>query len=75
MLQHKGAKTSNRCPCSLPEERGRAGLLSGVKVEVDLWVGPEGGLRWCAHPLGGVSYRDHAQDPAFAPDSSEVALD
>ena len=37
-------------------------------------VGPEGWLRWSAHPLGGVECRGHAQCPAFAPGSSEVAV-
>ena len=37
-------------------------------------VGPEGWLRRFAHPLGGVACRGHAQDPAFAPGSSEVAV-
>ena len=33
----------------------------------------EGWLRWFAHPFGGVECR-HAQPPAFAPSSSEVAV-
>ena len=37
-------------------------------------VRPEGWLRWSAHPLGGAVCRDHVQDPAFAPDNSEVAV-
>ena len=41
---------------------------------MDLW-GPEGWLRWSAHPLGGAVLRDHAQGPAFAPSSSEAAVD
>ena len=39
-----------------------------------LGVRPEGWLRWFAHPLGDVECRDHAQYPAFAPSTSEVAV-
>ena len=46
--------------------RGRVGVCSGV------W--PEGWLRWFAHPLGSVECRGQAQYPAFAPGSSEVAV-
>ena len=31
-------------------------------------VGPEGWLRWFAHPLGGVVCRGHKQYPTFAPE-------
>ena len=37
-------------------------------------VGPEGRLRCFAHLLGGGACRGHAQYPAFAPVSSEVAV-
>ena len=37
-------------------------------------VGLEAWLRWSAHPFGGVLCSGHAQDPAFAPSSSEVAV-
>ena len=37
-------------------------------------VGPEGWPGWSAHPLGGAVCRGHAQSPAFAPDTSEVAV-
>ena len=51
VLQHEGAKTSNRCPCSLLEV-GQAGPLSGVRVGVDQWVRPEGwGLGGLPTPL------------------------
>lgn len=43
-LQHEGVKTSNRCPCSLPDE-GQAGLLNGVRVGADWYVRLEGWLR------------------------------
>ena len=33
-----------------------------------------GGLRWPVRPLGGVVCRDHAEDPAFAPGTSEMAV-
>ena len=36
-------------------------------------VGPEGWLRWFAHPFGGGVCKGHGQHPAFAPSSSEVA--
>ena len=36
-------------------------------------VGPEGWLRWSAHPFGGVECSGHAQYPTFTPSSSEVA--
>ena len=32
-------------------------------------VGPEGWLRWSAHPTGGAVCREHVGYPAFAPDS------
>ena len=35
--------------------------------------GARGWLRWPAHPLGGAVCRDHAQDPAFASGTSEMA--
>ena len=35
VLQHKGAKTSNRCTCSLFRE-GPAGSLNDVMIGVDL---------------------------------------
>ena len=36
-------------------------------------VESEGWLRWFAHPSGGGVCRGHAECPAFAPGSSEVA--
>ena len=50
VLQHKGAKASNKVPLLT---RG-AGPLNRVRVGADWWVGPEGWLRWSAHPLGGA---------------------
>ena len=64
----EGAETSNRFPCSLPKE-GRAGSLYGVRVGTGPGVGPEGCLRWLAHPFGDVVCRGHVQDPAFAPNT------
>ena len=52
----------------------QAGSSYGVSVGVCPGVGQEGRLRWSAHPLGGVLCRGHAQCPAFAPGSSEVAV-
>ena len=48
---------------------GRAGPLNGVSVGADWRVA------WvvCA-PLAGTVCRDHVQDPAFAPSTSEVAF-
>ena len=44
---------------------GWAGLLNGVKVGTDQWIGLEGWLMWSAHPLGGAVYRVYAWYPAF----------
>ena len=54
-------------------EEARAGSLYGVRVGACPGVGPRGWLRWSAHPFGGAECRGHAQYPAFAPGSSEVA--
>ena len=57
------------------EAAGRPwGSVYGVRVGVCPGLGPEGWLRWSAHPFGGGEYRAHAQDPTFAPRSSEVAV-
>ena len=32
-------------------------------------VGPEGWLRWSAHPFGGVEGRGYMQYPVFAPNT------
>ena len=45
-----------------------------MSVGADLWVGVEGWLRWSAHPFGGAVCSYHAQYPAFAPSTSEVAV-
>ena len=37
-------------------------------------VGPEGWLRWLAHPFGHVEGRGHGQYPAYVPSSSEAAV-
>ena len=76
-LQQEGARTSNRFPRSLTRDGSGGGELvpyMGVRVGVCPGVGPEGWLRWSAHPLGGVVCSGHAQCPAFAPGSSEVAV-
>ena len=41
---------------------------------MDPWVGLERRLGSSAHSLGGAGCRDHAQHPAFALDTSEVAV-
>lgn len=45
-----------------------ADFSDGVRVGLEQW------LRRSAHPLGGAGCRDHAQSPAFAPDTSEGAV-
>ena len=47
----------------------RAGCLYGVRVEAGPGAGPEGCLRWFAHPFGDVECGGHAQYPAFVPDT------
>ena len=37
-------------------------------------VGLEGWLRWFAHPFGGAACREHAQYPAFAPNTQFLLL-
>ena len=41
-------------------------MCPGVRLEEE--------LRWLAHRFHGVMCSGHAQDPAFAPSSSEVAV-
>ena len=65
-------KISNKFPCFLPTWE-RAGSLHLVRVGVGPGVGPERRLRWLTHPLGDV-YREHVEDPAFAPGSLGVAV-
>ena len=63
-----GAKTNNRCPCSLSEVGGgQAGALNGVRVGTDPGSGLRGGLGGRPHPLGGAVCRVHAQYPALLP--------
>ena len=45
-----------------------------MKVGAGPGVGLEAWLKWFAHPFGGVECRGHAQCPAFAPSSSEMAF-
>ena len=70
----QGREISNSFPCSLAPGEGRAGSLYGGRVSMCPGVRPEVWLRWSAHPFGGVECRGHVQYPAFAPDSSEVAV-
>ena len=53
---------------------GGAGSLYGVREGVCPGVRLEEELRWLAHRFHGVMCSGHAQDPAFAPSSSEVAV-
>ena len=53
---------------------GGAGSLYGVREGVCPGVRLEEELRWLAHRFHGVTCSGHAQDPAFAPSSSEVAV-
>ena len=55
-------------------EGGQAGSLYGVNVGVCPGVGPEAGLKWFAHPFGGVVCRGHAQYPALLPALQEWRL-
>ena len=77
LLQRSGGEreqVTGALACSLPKG-GQTCSFYGVRVEVCPGVGLEGRrLRWAAHPLGGVVCRGHAQCPAFAPGSSEVAV-
>ena len=78
MLQHKGVKTSNRCPCLLPHRqwRGEWGgdLVLGVKVGADPRVGLEGCFGCFVHLPGVAVCKDHVQYPAFGPSSSDVIV-
>ena len=69
-LHPTGAKTSNRC-----QSGGRAGSLKGMRVGAGGWVGWEAWFRWSAPPLGGAVCGSCAQDPAWAPSTSELELD
>ena len=73
LLQQGAARTNNRFSC-LPAEGGQSCFLYGVRVGVCPGVGPDGWLRWSAHPFGGVVCKGHAQCPAFAPGSSRAAV-
>ena len=64
---------NNRFPCS-PRWEVRAGFLYGVRVGMCPGLRLEGWLRCFAHPYGGGECKGHAQYPAFAPGSSEVAV-
>ena len=55
----------NGFPCSLPEPGRQVGSLHRRKVGVYPGVGPDGWLRWFAHPLSGVVFKGHAQFLAF----------
>ena len=48
--------------------------LKWDKSGTDWWVRLKGWLGWSAHPCVGAACRDHAQDPAFASSTSEVAV-
>ena len=72
LLQQEGVKTSKMSPWSLPGAGlgggWRASSLNKVKVGVDWWVGPEGQLRWSAHPLSGTVCRCvYTQHPVLLP--------
>ena len=70
----EGEKTSNRFLCSLPRQRVSV-FLKWAEWGLGGWLWPEEGLRWSAHLLGGAAYRVHGQYPAFALDTSEVAVE
>ena len=54
-------------------EVGWAGPLNGVRGRREQWDRPGRWLGWLAHPRGGAACRDHAQNPALAPGTSETA--
>ena len=58
----------------LTPEEGPAGPLNGVRVGADLWFGLEEWLGWSAQPPVMLCAGDHAQDPPFAPGTSEGTL-
>ena len=54
-------KTTGSLAFLLPEVGGQACSLYGVRVGVCPGFGPEGKLKWFAHPLGGIVCRGHAR--------------
>ena len=54
-------KTTGSLAFLLPEVGGQACSLYGVTVGVYPGFGPEGKLKWFAHPLGGIVCRGHAR--------------
>ena len=71
LLQHMVVKTSNRFPCSFPE--GYQFPKWGVG-RANPWGGPECGLRWSVHPLGGSGHGWSVQYPASPPATWEEAI-
>lgn len=67
-------KTSNRFPHSLAEVGANLFLIWGEGRDVFRGQAKEP-PRWSVHPFRGVECGGHAQHPAFAPSSSEVAVE
>ena len=67
MLPQRGAKANNSFSCLLPE--------MGVSLPLKWGDGRGGGVAYlvCPPPQW-CCVRDHAQDPAFAPQTPEVAV-
>ena len=69
----EGGRTSDGCPARSPRRRV-SWFLKWVRAVAGPRVRPERGPGWSAHPLLGVVCRGCEQDPAFAPDTLEVAV-
>lgn len=68
----RGSNNKQQVPLLLAPE-GLSLLLIEVRGGVRSGAGPEGWLRWFAHPFGGGICRGHTQYLALVPSSSEVA--
>ena len=74
LLQHEEAETSTVALIHPPAGRGLSWSLKWDERGTDWWIRLKGWLGWSAHPGVGAACRDHAQDPAFASSTSEVAV-
>ena len=73
VLHDERAKISSSFLYSLPEECV-SWFLKWKEGRGRWWVGPQGWLRWSAHPFSGAMCTYHASHPAFAPSTSEVKV-
>lgn len=69
----EGGRTSNRCP-ALSLRRRASWFLKWVRAVAGPGVRPERCPGWSAHLLRGIVCRGCEPDPAFAPDTLEVAV-